>query len=240
MGVFVKVVHWFGDAAHWQGDSAIPLRLFEHVQMSVLATVLGAAVALPVGLYIGHTRRFEFLAVSIANLGRALPSFGILGIVVPFTINLPGFGYWPTLIALFLLAIPPILTNTYVGVKNVDRDVIEAARGMGMSERQLLLRIEMRLAAPLIVAGARTAAVAVVATATLAAIVGWGGLGRYIIDGFAQGDRVMVVAGAILVALLAIVTEIVLGVAERAVKPRTTSVARRGALSRATPAGSST
>jgi osmoprotectant transport system permease protein len=237
MGIFGDVWQWFLNPVHWHGDMGVPNRLFEHVQMAGLSTILAAAVALPAGLVIGHTRRMEFLAVSIANIGRALPSFGILGIVFPLTASLPGFGFWPTLIALFLLAIPPILTNTYVGVKNVDADTVEAAQGMGMSGREVLMGIELPLAAPLIVGGLRTATVQVVATATLAAIVGWGGLGRYIIDGFHQGNTVMVLAGAILVALLAIVTELGLGVVERLVHPKTTTAPRfRPAFERAGPA----
>jgi osmoprotectant transport system permease protein len=223
MHVFGQVLHWFTSPNHLTGPNGVPARTVEHVEMSLLATGIAVALAVPVGLLIGHTKRAEFLAVSIANIGRALPSFGILGIVFPFTINLPGLGFYPTLIALFLLAIPPILTNTYVGIKNVDPDTVEAARGMGMSEADVLLRIELPLAAPVLVAGIRTAAVAVVATATLAAVFGWGGYGRYIFDGFAQDNMVMVLAGAILVALLAIVTEIVLGGFERLVRPRSSS-----------------
>jgi osmoprotectant transport system permease protein len=200
--------------------------LVEHIELSAAAVAIAATLALPLGLYIGHTGRGEFVAVSAANLGRAIPSFGILAFVFPFTLRyLPGFGFWPTLIAMFLLAIPPILTNTYVGIKNVDRDTVEAARGMGMSEGQILARIELPLAAPLVVAGLRTAAVQVIATATLGAFVAWGGLGRFIVDGFAQQDHGMILAGAVLVAALAIVAEISLALVERAVTPRRTSAA---------------
>ncbi|MDQ4043492.1 MAG: ABC transporter permease, partial [Actinomycetota bacterium] len=163
-------------------------------------------------------------AISVGNLGRALPSFGILGISFSLTIGLPGtLGFWATFIALFLLAIPPILTNTYVGIKGVDADTIESARGMGMTERQILLKIELPLGAPLIVAGLRLATVQVVATATLGALVAWGGLGRYIVDGFAAGDDVQLLAGAILVAVVAILTEIAFGFLERSVSPRVRS-----------------
>lgn len=192
----------------------------EHVQMSAVATGAAALLALPAGMLIGHRRRGEFVAVSIANIGRALPSFGILAIVFPFTLRyLPGIGYWPTLIALFLLAIPPILTNTYVGVKEVDGDTLEAARGMGMDERQVLWRLETPLAAPLMVAGLRTAALQVVATATLGAVVGWGGLGRYIVDGFSQRNVKLTLGGAILVALLAVVTDAGFGLLNRLLAP---------------------
>ena len=166
--------------------------------------------------------------MSVANLGRAVPSFAILSIVFQIMLDYwptIAFGLGPTVLAMILLAIPPILTNTYVGVQQVDRDTVEAARGMGMTGGQVLRRLEMPLAAPLIVTGIRTAAVQVIATATLAALIGGGGLGRFIVDGFAQGDDVMVVAGAILVALLAIVAEVVFGGFARLARPRLASAA---------------
>lgn len=192
--------------------------------MSLQAAGLAAALMLPLGLYIGHTRRFEFLSISAGNLGRALPSFGILGISFSLTIGLPGtLGFWATFIALFLLAIPPILTNTSVGIRGVDPDAVESARGMGMTEREVMLKVEVPLAAALIVAGLRLATVQVVATATLGALVAWGGLGRYIVDGFAAGDDVQLLAGAILVAVVAILTETGFGALERLVSPRVAS-----------------
>lgn len=219
MNIFGRVVDWFANGDHWTGSTGVPARMFEHLQMSFGAVALAALVALPLGLLIGHTRRGSFAAISIANLGRAIPSFAILAISVPFF----GIGFKPTLITLVALAIPPILTNTYVGVEGVDADTVEAARGMGMAGRQILGRIELPLAVPLMLTGLRTAAVQVVATATLAALIGWGGLGRFIIDGFATGAREEVLAGAILVAALAIVTEIAFSVLERLFSPRTSS-----------------
>ncbi|MGH2769403.1 MAG: ABC transporter permease, partial [Actinomycetota bacterium] len=198
------------------------------LSISLLVIAVACAIALPVGLYIGHTRRGEFLAVSIANVGRALPSFGILALVFPFTLRyLPGIAFWPTFIALLLLSIPPLLTNTYVGIQTVDPDIVEAARGTGMTGRQVLLGLELPLAAPLLVAGLRTAAVQVVATATLGAVVGGGGLGRFILDGFAARDNARLLGGAILVALLAIMTDLALGALERAASPRVASTAKR-------------
>lgn len=223
MNTFSNLFGWFSDGEHWSGDGGVPARVFEHLQMSFGAVLLAALIALPIGLYIGHSRRGAFLAVSIANLGRAIPSFAILALSVPFL----GIGFKPTLVTLVVLAIPPILTNTYVGVEGVDRDAVESARGMGMTGGQILRQIEIPLAVPLMLAGLRTSSVQVVATATLAALIGWGGLGRYIIDGFATGDRVEVVAGAILVALVAIVTEVAFGFLERALSPRKTSGRRR-------------
>jgi osmoprotectant transport system permease protein len=237
VGVISGAIDFLTAAHNWRGDTGIAHRLVEHAGMSLLAIVIGTLIALPIGLYIGHAKRAQFLAVSVGNLGRALPSFGVLALVFPFTLRYSvlqfgGLGFSATLVALVLLSIPPILTNTYVAVDGVDKDVIEAARGMGMSEAGVLRRVELPLAAPLIIVGIRTAAVAVVATATLAALVAWGGLGRFIVDGFATSDDAQIVAGAILVALLAIVTELVFAGIERLVSPKTATripfAARRG------------
>jgi osmoprotectant transport system permease protein len=231
MSVFADMIRWFGSGEHWRGDDGVPIRVLEHVEISGVAVALAVAIAVPVGLAIGHFRRGEFVAVTIANLGRAIPSFAILSIVFQLMLTYfadLAFGFVPTVVALVLLSLPPILTNTYVGVQSVDRDTVEAARGMGMSGGQVLGRLEVPLAVPLMVAGIRTAAVQVVATATLAALIAGGGLGRYIIDGFAQGDTPQVLAGAVLVAVLAILTEIVFALAERAVTPRTYSRGGRG------------
>lgn len=220
MNVLDAFYEWFTDPINWSGEFGIPTRLFEHIQLSAISVVLATVVALPIGLYIGHTRKAEFLAVSVANLGRAVPSFAILALVFPFAIKWGfGFTFWPTFVALFFLAIPPILTNAYVGVKGVDQDTLESARGMGLSEGQILRQVEVPLAAPLIVAGIRTSAVQVVATATLGAVIAWGGLGRFIIDGFKQQNDGMLLGGAFLVAVLAVLTEVALGFVERAVTP---------------------
>jgi osmoprotectant transport system permease protein len=228
MHIFSELYRWLIDGGHWQGPKGVPVRILEHVEYSGAAVGLALLVAIPVALYVGHTRRGEFLAVSIANLGRAIPSFAILSIVFQLMLvyfKQKAFGFYPTVIALFLLAIPPILTNTYVGIQNVDQDVVEAARGQGMTEAQILRRLEIPLAMPLIAAGVRIATLQVIATATLAALIAGGGLGVFIVEGFAQGQtgQPMVVAGAFLVALLAIMTEVVLGGVERAVRPRTAS-----------------
>jgi osmoprotectant transport system permease protein len=202
------------------GDFGILNLLREHVQMSALSVAVAGAIAFPVGLYIGHRRRLEFLAVSLANVGRALPSLAILAFLVPFSLKLGlGIGFWPTVVALVALAIPPILTNTYVGVQEVDADTVEAARGSGMSEVQVLGRVEVPLGAPLITTGFRVATLQVIATATLAALVGWGGLGRIIVDGFAVRDLPKIFAGAVLVAVLAVVVDLLLGTLARATAP---------------------
>ena len=216
MEVLSSVLEWFRDPANWAGSTGVPARMLEHIYISFLSVGMSALVALPAALYIGHTKRAEFLVVSVANLGRAIPSFAILAIMLPITIRMGlGLGFWPTVIALFLLGIPPILTNTYVGIQGVDADTIEAARGMGMTGGQILRKLEVPLAAPLIVAGFRTALVQVIATATLAALVAWGGLGRFIIDGFAVRDDARIAAGAILVAALAIAAELSFGLVQR-------------------------
>jgi osmoprotectant transport system permease protein len=194
--------------------------------MSLLAMVIAAALAIPVGLWVGHRRRFESLAVSVAYVGRALPSFAVLVVVFIVMVNVApsiAFGTGPTVVALVLLAIPSMLVNTYVGIQGVDPDMVEAGRGMGMREREVLFGLEMPLAAPLIMAGVRVAALQVVATATLAALIGGGGLGRFIVDGFAQQDTPMLIGGALLVATLALLTEGALYLVERAVRPRTAS-----------------
>jgi osmoprotectant transport system permease protein len=204
MTIFGEVARWFADPAHWEGSFGIPNRLWEHVQMSVLATLAAAALALPVGIVLGHYGRGGNLAMNVSNLGRAIPSFAIL----VFAVQLFGIGAVPAFIALVALAVPPIITNAYVGMRDVDPELREAARGLGMREHVQVLRVEMPVALPVIMAGIRTAGVQVVATATLAAVVAWGGLGRYIVDGFAQRDFPQIFAGAILVAGLAFVAEV--------------------------------
>ena len=199
-------------------------QLARHAFISYVPALAGLLVALPVGLYIGHARRFEFAAVTLANLGRAIPSFAILSIALPISIRFGlGIEFWPVFSALFLLSIPPILVNAYVGVRSVDPDTVEAARGMGLSEREILTRIELPLAAPLIVTGLKTAAVQSVATATLASFVAGGGLGDYIRLGIRADHIEDLVGGAVLVALMALVTELGLGFVERVSRPRTRS-----------------
>ena len=223
MNVVNEVIAWLTDPAQWSGPDGIPVRTLQHLWYSVLATVIAAAVALPVGVYIGHTGRGALLAVNLTNLGRAIPSLGI--IILMFTVF--GFGIAPILVTLFALAIPPIVTNSYIGVRSVDPEVREAAEGMGMRGRQVLWQVELPMATPLIMAGVRTSAVQVVATATLAAFVGLGGLGRYLIDGLSQRDIAEVVGGAILVAVLSLLTELALGRVQTLVVPE--GLAERGA-----------
>jgi len=205
--VINEVFTWLTDPAQWSGPDGIPVRTLQHLYYSLLATAIAAAIALPIGVFIGHTGRGALFAVNLTNLGRAIPTLGI--IILVFT--LAGFGIVPVLVALTALAVPPIVTNSYIGVRSVDREVREAAEGMGMRGRQVLWKVELPVAMPLIMAGIRTSTVQVVATATLAAFVGLGGLGRYLIDGLSQRDLPQVVGGAILVAVLSLLTELALG-----------------------------
>jgi osmoprotectant transport system permease protein len=223
-GFFTEVGQWFSDPLNWSGPTSVPVRLLEHLRLSGIPMLIASLVALPLGLFVGHTRRLELLVVSISNIGRAIPSFAVLVIFV----MVMGLGDGPIIISLTLLAIPPILTNTYVGIQQVEADTVESARGMGMTGRQILGRIEVPLAVPVIIAGLRTAAVTVVATATLAALVGGGGLGRIIVDGLAVRDLPQVFSGAVLVALLAITVEMAFAVLRRWASPRMRSRGRRG------------
>jgi osmoprotectant transport system permease protein len=207
-----------GDTAAFVAGNAglLAQRVLEHVRLSVIALVIAMLVALPVALVLGHTGRGGFLAINAANVGRALPSLALIAIALPFL----GLNDASTIFALVLLGVPPILTNTYVAVREVDRDIIEAARGMGMSGGGILRSVELPLAAPVMMSGIRTAAVQIVATATLAAVIAGGGLGRFIVDGFATRNNPSVVTGAVAVALLTILTELGLGAVERVVTPR--------------------
>jgi len=230
MSFLSRVVAWFADPANWTGSGGIPTRLLEHLQISGESVAIAAVIALPIGIGLGHYGRFGALALNVSNVGRALPSFGIL--VIAFQAF--GLGDVPVILALTALAIPPMVTNSYVGMREVDPDIKEAARGMGYRELAQLFRVELPLAVPLVMAGIRTSAVQVVATATLAAIIAGGGLGRYIIDGYGQQVYTEVFAGALLVALLALATEFSLAGLERVLVPRGIRLLRAPIAQRAT------
>ncbi|KOU38760.1 ABC transporter permease [Streptomyces sp. WM6378] len=204
---------WLTSAAHWSGENGIWHRLGEHLWLTALCLVLSCLIALPVALVLGHLGKGGTLAVNISNVGRAVPTFAVL--VLLLLTPLGTYGEWPTIVALILFAVPPLLTNAYVGMREVDRDVVRAARGMGMTGRQLLLRVELPLALPLVLTGVRIAAVQLVATATLAALAGGGGLGRIITAGFNLASTPQVVAGAVLVAVFALVVEGIFEVVQR-------------------------
>ena len=209
------------DGSNWSGPEGIPTLVLQHLQLTAVSVLLAAAVAVPIGVVLGHVRRGGALAINVANVGRALPALALLilgvewfGIAEPTGLLAP-IRSVPAFLAMFALAVPPMLANAYVAVAHVDDEVREAARGMGMDGRQVLWRVEVPMALPLIMAGVRTAAVAVVATATLAAYVDAGGLGRYLVDGFAVQDNVKVFVGGLLVALLAIAVEVSLAFLQR-------------------------
>ncbi|MEU7060594.1 ABC transporter permease [Streptomyces sp. NPDC046197] len=202
MNLFHFANAFFSDSAHWHGYDGIPTRLLEHVRYSLIALGLAAAIALPVGLLTGHYGRGGNALALIATAGRALPSFGLL--VLMFI--LLGFGLVPVMIPLVVLAVPPILVTTYEAVRSVDPSPVDAARGMGMPESRVLFQVELPVALPLILSGLRSAAIQIVSTATIAAYVSLGGLGRYILDGLYQLNYEKVVGGAVLVAVLALAT----------------------------------
>lgn len=233
-----EIVDFFLNPANWTGQTGIPNRLFEHLVISGIAIFVATLVGLPLGLYIGHTGRGANLAINLANIGRAVPSYAILVMVLPVTLALaPVLGYppalglnpLPILISMTLLAIPPILVNAYAGLRSVDRELIEAARGMGMRERQILRNTELPLASPVIIGGFRTATLSVIATATIGAILSGGGLGRFIFDGLNQGlaGRASIYAGAILVTVLAVAVDLLLALVQRRLTPVALRKARK-------------
>lgn len=226
MDLLSRTAAWLTDPLHWTGPNGIPNRLIEHVGLSAGALLIALVIALPVGLWIGHTRRYVWLATSSATLWRALPSLAVIAMILPVTAAMDpqaGFKIYPTAVAMVVLAVPPILVNAQAAVAGIERDIVEAGRGQGMSEWQILKRIELPLAVPVILAGIRSAAIQIVATATLGAILGFGGLGRYLVEGFATfslGGDAEVVAGVILVAGLVIGVEAGFAVAQYLVTPR--------------------
>jgi osmoprotectant transport system permease protein len=205
------------DSAHWSGADGITHRLVEHIGYTAETVAIASAVAIPLGLWIGHTGRFRSLAVALTGALRALPTLGLLTLIVLKT----GIGLTPALIALVVLAIPPLLAGAYSGLESVDRKTIDAARAMGMTEWQILTKVEVPLALPLIVGGIRSATLQVVATATVAAFVSLGGLGRYIIDGQAVQDYAQMAGGSVIVVALALVLDgLLAGVQRLALRSR--------------------
>jgi osmoprotectant transport system permease protein len=203
MSVVNDTVDWLTDSAHWSGDDGVPHRLLEHVGYTALTIGIAGAIAIPLGLWIGHTGRLRGLAVAVTGAMRALPTLGLLTFIVLYT----GIGLTAPIIALVVLSIPPLLAGAYSGLESVDRQSIDAARAMGMTEWQILVKVEVPLALPLIVGGIRSAALQVVATATVAAFVSLGGLGRYIIDGQKVSDYPQMAAGSVIVVALALVVD---------------------------------
>ena len=231
-------------ASSWQAETGIPDRMLEHVIVAGLAVVVASALALPLGFYIGHTGRLQLLGINLANIGRAVPSYAVMVMLLPVMLGLaPVLGYDPRLglrvlpifLAMVLLAIPPILVGTYAGLRDIDPDITESARAMGLTERQILRRMELPLASPVIVGGFRIAVLQVIATATIGAYLAGGGLGRFIIDGIARQDDGMLYTGVLLVALLDIGTDLLLSWLQRRLTPRGVSLARGGVPGGSTP-----
>ncbi|MFE2489819.1 ABC transporter permease [Streptomyces mirabilis] len=204
---------WLSDPAHWSGDDGVWHRLAQHLVLTVVCLVISCLIALPVALVLGHLGRGGALAVNISNIGRAVPTFAVL--VLLLLTPLGKWGEGPTVVALVLFAVPPLLTNAYVGMREVDRSVVSSARGMGMTGRQMLFHVELPLSLPMVMNGVRIAAVQLVATATIAALAGGGGLGRIITAGFNLTSTPQVLAGAILVAVFALIVEGIFEIAER-------------------------
>ncbi|MEU0970455.1 ABC transporter permease [Streptomyces sp. NPDC005917] len=202
MNVLNFVHAFFSDSSHWHGYDGIPTRVWEHIQYSLEALAYAAVIGLPIGLITGHYGRGGNTLALIATAGRALPSFGLLVLMFIWL----GFGTLPVMIPLVILAVPPILVTTYEAMRSVDPSPVDAARGMGMPESRVLFQVELPVALPLIFSGLRSAAIQIVSTATIAAYVSLGGLGRYIIDGLYQKNYEKVVGGATLVAAMALAT----------------------------------
>jgi osmoprotectant transport system permease protein len=232
MSIFSDTWDWFSDGANWQGSTGIPDRIGAHLELTVIAVAVAMAIAIPLGLWLGHVGRGGILAINITNVGRAIPTYALL--VLLFVAMGVFHRKLETLIALVAFALPPLLTNTYVGVREVDPRAREAAQGMGMTGAQVLRRVEIPLAMPLILDGMRIAVVQVVATTTVAALIGVGGLGRFVVDGFNNNDPGEYTGGAILVAVLALLFEGIFVLLQRRVDPvrrarRAGQSGRRGA-----------
>jgi osmoprotectant transport system permease protein len=228
--VMNDILTWLTDSAHWSGDDGIPQRLLEHLAYSAAAVLIAAAIAIPLGLFIGHTGRGRFAVVTAAGAARAIPSLGLLFIAVLILgPRLTGDAAFlvPCVIVLVVLAIPPILAGAYSGVEEVDPATRDAAKGMGMRGMEVLTQVELPCALPLIFSGLRSGTLQVVATATIAATAGLGGLGRFLIDGLAVRDFAQMAGGAVLVALLALVVDLGFAIVQRyAVSPGLTGRTR--------------
>lgn len=203
MNFLSQALTYIFTASNWGGKAGLGARILEHLQYTLLAVAVSVLIAVPIGLIIGHTRRGVFVIVTGVNALRALPTLGVLLLGV----LLLGLGLVPPTIALMLLGIPPLLAGTYAGIANVDHSVVDAARSMGMTETQILTRVEVPNALPLILGGLRTATLQVVATATIAAYASLGGLGRYLIDGIKIRQFHIALVGALLVTLLALLLD---------------------------------
>lgn len=213
---------FLADPSNWTGSRGVMVRIVEHLQLSLPPLLAAMLVAIPAGVLAGHHRRGQAIGTAVANVGRAIPTLALLvfGLILSVRVLGLGISYWPTVFALFFLALHPLFTNSYTAIRAIDPALVEAARGMGYDDRQLLREVELPLASPVIFTAIRIAAVQVIATAPIGALAASGGLGRFVIDGFGSRNYGVMYAGIILIALLAVVTERSIDAVERAVVPR--------------------
>jgi osmoprotectant transport system permease protein len=204
MNTINGIVDWFSDPSHWHGSDGVPVRFVQHIELSAVALAISIALALPLALWLGHVKKGGFLAINVTNVGRAVPTFAVLTLLALTSLGISNLS---VVLALVLFGIPPVLTNAYVGIREVDQQTVEAARGMGMTALQQLRRVELPLAVLLVLNGVRLAAVQIVATTTIASLVAGPGLGRIIQEGFATQDQPELESGALLVVVLALLVE---------------------------------
>jgi osmoprotectant transport system permease protein len=228
--IFLDTFAWLTDPAHWSGTSGIGVRLLEHLQYSGLVLLIAAAIAVPAGLYIGHTGRGRVVAVAVAGALRALPTLGLL---VLFAL-LAGSSLMPPVWALVILTVPPLLAGTYAGISSVDRTVVDAALAMGMTELQVLVRVEVPNGLLVMFGGIRTAVLQVIATVSVVAYLPLGGLGRYLFDGLVLQDFPRMLAGSLLIAGLAIAVDLILAAAQRLLVSPGLSTSSKGGRNAAT------
>ncbi|HEX2262381.1 MAG TPA: ABC transporter permease subunit [Pseudonocardiaceae bacterium] len=228
--MFSQVLAWFADAAHWRGAGGVGVRIAEHLYYTAVTVLIASVVAVPLGLLVGHTARGGVLLVGLANAMRALPTLGLL----TFLFLLFRSQGVSTVVALVVLAVPPVLAGAYAGVQSVEAGVIDAARGMGMTSAQRLFQVELPGALPLLLGGLRSAVLQVVATTTVAAYLGLGGLGRLLLDGLRSGDYPQMVAGALLTAGLAVVLDLLLAGVQQLAVPTGVRLSSARATSRGT------
>lgn len=228
--IFSQVLAWFADAAHWRGAGGVGVRIAEHLYYTAVTVLIASVVAVPLGLFVGHTARGGVLLVGLANAMRALPTLGLL----TFLFLLFRSQGVSTVVALVVLAVPPVLAGAYAGVQSVEAGVIDAARGMGMTSAQRLFQVELPGALPLLLGGLRSAVLQVVATTTVAAYLGLGGLGRLLLDGLRSGDYPQMVAGALLTAGLAVMLDLLMAGVQQLAVPTGVRLSSARATSRGT------
>jgi osmoprotectant transport system permease protein len=223
-------------AIEWSGSRGLIERTIAHLELAGLSMLIALVIAVPLGILVGHTRRGGAVATSLVTAGRAVPTYAVIALLFPLAIIWGlGLGFWPSVVALVLLAIPPLYTNTYTGVRVVDPALVEAARGVGMAGRQVLWGVEVPVALPLILAGVRTAVVQVMATATLASIFGYQALGSYLTEGLSQRDDAKLLTGTIAVGVLWLVAEALLGLLQRWLTPWARADSSRSSRRRSRP-----